>query len=166
MAISEECGIFLAGLLNTIKNESVEWQKQHQADQINLKREQAIAETQLRLDLAAMEARFVEEKIQIQMAERHKNKEFSEYLESIDEAKKQFLKRYPEMPKPLALLICHHASDLLKEAWNNPNAPEKLRKHNMYTHFMVTMCTELMEGSEIKALPEKTLELIQGVDWR
>lgn len=160
MPIRDELGSFLSGLLGMIRSESIEWQKQHQADQLNLKRDKEIAEAQLRFELERLEIRFKEEKIQIQMAEQHKNREFSEYLESIDEAKKQFLEQYPEMPKPIALMICHHASELLKDAWNNPDAPERLRKHKLYTQFMVTMCQELGERSERKALPEKTLKLV------
>lgn len=165
MDISEELGRFLAGMIDAIKCESIEWQKQHLADQINLKKEKEIAEIQLRQEIERMEELFKAEKIRIQMAEQRKSRDFCEYLDSIDEAKKQFLERYPEMSKPIALMICHHASELLKDAWNNPDANERLRKHKMYSHFMVTMCRELAEGCEKKALPEKTIEIIyQNMD--
>jgi Rps23 Pro-64 3,4-dihydroxylase Tpa1-like proline 4-hydroxylase len=160
MPISEEFGRFLAGMLDTIKSESIEWQKQHLADQINLRREKEIAATQLRFEIERLEAQFRAEKIRIEEAERRKSRDFSEYLDSIDEAKNQFVQRYPEMSKPIALMICHHASELLKEAWNNPDANERVRKHKMYSQFMVTMCQELSEGCERKALPEKTLNII------
>jgi hypothetical protein len=164
MTISEEFGVFLAGLLNTMKSESIEWQKQHLADQINLRREKEIAETQLRFEIERLEVQYINEKIRIQMAEQRKCRDFSEYLDCIDEAKNQFLERYPEMPKPIALMICHHASELLKEAWNNPDANERFRKHKLYSQFMVTMCQELSERCERKALPEKTLKLVSMDD--
>lgn len=160
MSPSEEFGKFLANFLNSIKRESIEWQKQNQAELLRLKKEKAIGEEEIRQELSRMEIRFKGELKDLEISELHKNEQFKAFLESIDESQQQFLQRYPTMPKPIALMICYRASELLKEAWNNPNVLERQKKESRYVHFMITMAEDLAEASETKALPEKTLKLL------
>ena len=68
------------------------------------------------------------------------------------------------MPKPIALMIHHHAAELLKEAWHSPDARERLQKQTRFTNLMLTITEDLSEltkdGGQ-KALPEKTIAFIQ-----
>jgi hypothetical protein len=156
-------GKFLANFINTIKQESVEWQKQNQAELLRLKGEKEIAEKKINEEIRRMEARFQGDLERIKKDEEIKTKSFVEFLESINESKQQFLDRYPKMPKPIALMICHHATELLKEAWDNPDIYERQKKESKYIQFMVTIGEDLAEASEAKMLPEKTIKLIDRV---
>jgi len=70
------------------------------------------------------------------------------------------LQHFDAMPMPVALMIHHHATELLKQAWHNPDAREKLKNQNRFTQLMLTMSKELIDSTDRKQLPEKTLELI------
>jgi hypothetical protein len=162
MSVGEEFGKFLANFLNSVKRESIEWQKQNQAELLRLKKERAIGEEEILQELARMEVRFKGELKDLEISEQHKNEQFKAFLQSIDESQQQFIQRYPTMPKPIALMICYRASELLKEAWNNPNILERQKKESSYIHFMITMAEDLAEANETKALPEKTLRLLNA----
>ena len=160
MIVSEELGRFVAGILDTVKSESLAWKQKHQAEMIALKKEERIAETELLHQIIEMETRFREHKVRVQMEEEHQTRQFAEFLSSIDEMKAKMLEHFNVMPMPIALMIHHHATELLKQAWHNPDAREKLKNQNKFTKLMITMSKELLDSDDRKQLPEKTLELI------
>ena len=107
-----------------------------------------------------MEIRFAEECRRTQMEEERQTAHFEEFLDSIDEMKTAMLEYYATMPKPLALMIHHHAAELLKEAWHSPDARERLQKQTRFTDLMVRITEDLtdqVDAASRKALPEKTL---------
>ena len=160
MPASEELGKFVAGLLETIKTESLEWQKKHNEDLLKLKKDKELADVELRHQIEELQARFEEHKVRIRMEEQHKTRQFSEFLQSIDETKTKILEHFPTMSKPIALMIHHHATELLKQAWNSPDTRDKLISQNKFTQLMLTITEELIEGNAQKSLPEKTLKFI------
>ncbi len=162
MEVGEELGRFVAGILETVKTESLAWQQKHQAEMIQLKKEKELAETEIRHQIEELEARFREHKNRVKMEEEHQTRQFGEFLNSIDDMKSKMLERFSSMPMPVALMIHHHATELLKEAWHNPDAREKLKNQNKFTELMLTMSKELVDASSGKPLPEKTLELISA----
>ena len=119
---------------------------------------------ELKKRLEVMEIRFREECKRTQMEEERQTEQFAEFLSSIDEMKANMLEYYATMPRPLALMIHHHAAELLKEAWHSPDARERVQKQARFTQFMLTITEDLAalgDGSVQKALPEKTIAFIQ-----
>ena len=165
MSIPENIGKFVSKLVYTIKTEAAVWQRTHQPDIDRLKEEKRVAEMELKQRLELMDIRFKEECKRARMEEERQTEHFSEFLSSIDEMKTNMLEYYGAMPKPIALMIHHHAAELLKQAWHNPDAGERLQMQNRFTSLMLTITedfTELSAGGAQKALPEKTIAFIQN----
>ena len=120
---------------------------------------------ELKQRLELMDIRFKEESRRVRMEEERQTEHFSEFLASIDEMKASMLEYYGTMPKPIALMIHHHAAELLKEAWHSPDAGERMQKQMRFTNLMLTITEDLSElardGGQ-KALPEKTIAFIQN----
>jgi hypothetical protein len=164
MSIPENIGKFISKLFYTIKSESAVWQQTHQPDLDRLKEERRVTELELKQRLELMDIRFKEECKRARMEEERQTENFSEFLASIDEMKTNMLEYYGSMPKPIALMIHHHAAELLKEAWHSPDARERLQKQTRFTNLMLTITEDLSDltaGGQ-KALPEKTIAFIQN----
>jgi hypothetical protein len=165
MTVSEGIGRFVSRLLYTIKSEAADWQKANAADLETLRRDKAVAEAELRHRLEIMEIRFAEECRRIRLEEERQTLHFAEFLASIDEMKGTMLEYYTSMPKPIALMIHHHAAELLKAAWHSHDARERLQQQTRFTDLMLRITEDLTdqaEGAPRKALPEKTLAFIQN----
>lgn len=165
MAISENIGKFVSRIFYTVKTESAEWQKANLSELDQLKHERAVAKLELKQSLEKMELRFKEECNRIRLEEERQTIQFKEFLDSIDEMKASMLTCYTSMPKPIALMIHHHAAELLKEAWFSQDTRERLKNQTRFTDLMLTITEDLAElGGEApqKALPEKTLAFIQN----
>lgn len=164
MSIPENIGKFISQIVYTVKSESAVWQKTYQPDLDRLKEERLVAEMELRQRLELMDVRFKEECKRARMEEERQTEHFSEFLGSIDEMKANMLEFYATMPKPIALMIHHHAAELLREAWHSPDARERLQKQTRFTNLMLTITEDLSDltGGAPKALPEKTIAFIQN----
>jgi hypothetical protein len=165
MPLPENIAKFVTRLINTVKTESADWQKAHQGDLDRLREEKRVAELELKQRLELMEIRFKEESKRARLEEERQTENFTEFLASIDEMKANMLEYYGTMPKPIALMIHHHAAELLKEAWHNPDARERLQKQTRFTSLMLTITEDLAESGRDggpKALPEKTIAFIQN----
>jgi len=165
MSIPENIGKFISKLFYTVKSEAALWQKTHQPELEKLKEDKLVAEKELKQQLELMEIRFKEECKRVRMEEERQTEQFGEFLASIDEMKTNMLEYYGTMPKPIALMIHHHAAELLKEAWHSPDARERLQKQTRFTDLMLTITedlTDLSTGTAHKALPEKTIAFIQN----
>jgi hypothetical protein len=165
MSIPENIGKFITKFVYTIKSESALWQKTHQPDLDKIKEDRLMAERELKQQLELMEIRFKEECKRVRMEEERQTEQFGEFLASIDEMKTNMLEYYGSMPKPIALMIHHHAAELLKEAWHSPDARERLQKQTRFTDLMLTITedlTDLSRGEAHKALPERTIAFIQN----
>ncbi|GFK92205.1 hypothetical protein NNJEOMEG_00026 [Fundidesulfovibrio magnetotacticus] len=165
MAFSERVGRFIGRLMSTLKSESAEWQKANLPELDKLQHDREVARLELKHNLESMDIRFREERNRIRLEEERQTTQFAEFLDSIDEMKVGMLDTYASMPKPIALMIHHHASELLKEAWFSEDARERLRNQSRFTDLMLTITQDLSElGGEAspKALPEKTLAFIQN----
>ncbi len=167
MSVPEEIGKYISKMYCTIKNEAAFWLKTHNAEMAQFAHDKAVAEKELKQRLARMDIRFAEECNRIRMEEELQTEHFGEFLASIDEMKVNMLTYYANMPKPIALMIHHHAAELLKEAWHSQDARERLKKQTAFTNLMLTITedlTELQSGGIQKALPEKTIAFIQSQD--
>ena len=165
MAIPENIGKFISKILYTIKTESAEWQKANLPELDKLKHERTLAKAELQHSLERMDIRFKEECKRIHMDEERQTTQFVEFLDSIDELKTDMLSNYTSMPKPIALMIHHHAAELLKEAWFSQDTRERVKKQTRFTDLMLTITEDLAaldDQNQPKALPEKTLAYIQN----
>lgn len=165
MAISENIGKFISRIFYTVKTESAEWQKANLPELDKLKHDRALANLELKQSLDKMEIRFKEECNRIRIEEERQTMQFKEFLDSIDEMKSNMLSYYTTMPKPIALMIHHHAGELLKEAWFSQDTRARLRNQTRFTDLMLTITEDLAElgnDATARALPEKTLAFIQN----
>ncbi|MFP5221488.1 MAG: hypothetical protein ACLGSA_04305 [Acidobacteriota bacterium] len=165
MAISENLGRFISRIFYTVKTESAQWQQANLPELDKLRHDRAVAQLELKQSLDKMEIRFKEECKRIRLEEERQTMQFKEFLDSIDEMKTSMLSFYTAMPKPIALMIHHHAGELLKEAWFSQDTRERLRNQTRFTDLMLTITEDLAElGDEStpRALPEKTLAFIQN----
>jgi len=165
MAISENIGKFISRIFYTVRTESAEWQKANLPDLDKLKHDRAVAKMELEQSLQKMDIRFKEECNRIRLEEQRQTVQFKEFLDSIDEMKSSMLETYTSMPRPIALMIHHHAAELLKEAWFSQDTRERLRNQTRFTDLMLTITEDLSalgEDAAQKALPEKTLAFIQN----
>ena len=166
MPLPENIARFVGRLINTMKTESADWQMAHQADLDKLREEKLVAEQELRQRLELMEIRFKEECKRARLEEERQTENFTEFLASIDDMKANMLEYYGAMPKPMALMIHHHAAELLKDAWHNPDARERLRNQSRFTSLMLAVTEDLTDlsrdGAPPRALPEKTIAFMQN----
>jgi len=151
-------------LHDTLRSETAGWRQAYQDDLVELRKDKVVAERELRQSLTLLETRFAEERRRLEIQEDHNTRNFSEFLDSIDEIKANLLAYYPDMPKALAVMIHHHTAELLKEAWHSPSARERLKRQNRFTDLMLAITEDLAalgrEG-EGQALPERTLACIR-----
>jgi hypothetical protein len=165
MSLPEDVAKFLATFIATVKSESIEWQKKHQADLAKLKKDRAVSEQELKELISEMEIRFKAKSQRIQIDENNKTKNFQDYLAAIDELKQQIKECFPQMQQALVLLIHHHATQLLVQAWDGPITQVE-DKQKKYITLMMTIQEDMMElgesGQARKLLPEKTMKVIRG----
>ncbi len=164
MSIPENIGKCIARLFYTVRSESAQWQRANQPELDRLREEKLVAERELKQRLELMDIRFKEECRRARMEEERQTEHFGEFLASIDEMKANMLEYYATMPKPIALMIHHHAAELLKEAWHSPDARERLQKQSRFTDLMLTITEDLSDLTQDgqKALPEKTIAFIRN----
>lgn len=168
MTVPEGIARFITRLYNTLKSETADWQRANQEDLLHMRQAKVLAEQELQQQLTLMDVRFKEERRRLQMEEERTTQHFSDFLDSIDEMKADMLAYYASMPKPLALMIHHHAAELLKEAWHSPSAQVRLRTQTRFTDLMLTITEDLADlgrEGERKTLPEKTIAFIQN-EWK
>lgn len=168
MDIAEGLARFLASFVQTIKSESIDWQKQNQPELLKLKEEKLVGEQRIKQRLQEMEDRFQEHRQRVKAEETRKTQQFQDYLNSIDDLKQKILQYYPQMPKPLALMIHHRATQLLTRAWHDADALKRTKGHQDFFDLMVTVTYELGELEQLAdskgkmpILPKKTIDLIR-----
>jgi hypothetical protein len=169
MPVPEGIAKFITRLYNTLKSETADWKKAHQDELLQMRQVKAVGERALRQQLELMDVRFKEERRRLQLEEERNTRNFNEFLDTIDEMKTNMLSYYATMPRPIALMIHHHAAELLKEAWHSPNARERLKRQTRFTDLMLTITEDLAElevEGERKTLPEKTIAFIQNDRWQ
>jgi len=164
MELPENAAKFLITFFNTLKTESREWEKQHQPEILELKRNKIISELQLKHDIEEQEIRFKSRIQEVEMDEANNTQNFQKFLISLDEIRTEIIENYPQMPKALALLIYNHATTLLKEAWHNPDNLKKIVSHRKFVELTKTLTIEMANITDTngnrKLLPEKTIDLI------
>ena len=160
----DNIGGYIARIIYTLKTESAAWKKTHLPELDKLRHDRALAELQLKHRLEQLDIRLQEECTRIRMEEERQTAQFQEFLDSIDEMKANMLASYSSMPKPIALMIHHHAAELLKEAWFSQDTRERLRNQTRFTALMLTITEDLSQleaDTPHRALPEKTLAFIR-----
>ena len=166
MSIPENIAKAVTRLCYAIRSEAAQWRKENQPELDRLKEEKLVAAAELKKRLELMEIRFKEECKRVRMEEERQTEQFGEFLASIDDMKANMLEYYGAMPKPMALMIHHHAAELLKDAWHNPDARERLRNQSRFTSLMLAVTEDLTDlsrdGAQPKALPEKTIAFMQN----
>ena len=124
----------------------------------------AVAEQEIQNRLREMEARFSAHIERIQIEEVRKTANFREFLDEIDGLKAQIAQAFPSMQRTVVLLIHRKATELLVDAWNNPDVVQASLRHEAFLNLMMTVSEELGEiggAGPTKQLPERTIKLIR-----
>ena len=160
MSIGENLGSFIAGFINSLKQESLEWKKNNQMEIDRLKNESKLSDLELDHKIEKMKIIYSHELEKVELAENNKVKRFKDFLGTLDELRDQMVEKYKEMPKATALIIHHHATELLTDAWHSEEIKERITHHQDFLDLMLYITEDLSNPKN--KLPEKTIEKISS----
>ncbi|MEQ1529816.1 MAG: hypothetical protein ABL925_10905 [Methylococcales bacterium] len=167
----------LVGLVHSIKDENLHWRQQNQAQQLDLKQVQALAEqalaaelkkknVQLQHDIALLNTKNQAELTMLKTKCKQDVQDYKQYLQALDQLKRSIQNSYPHLSQAVSFTIHHHAKHLLNQMWEAEDFAEKMRHEMQLITFMSTVHEDaqlFLQGQSQQTLPEKTLSLINGV---
>ena len=166
MSVGYELARFVLEFVSVVKRGDYEWQRQKLEELSELKRFKQTKNAALEHELKMLKEGFAAELQREKYKQQKIVEDYRNFLDSIEEVKHKMLTTYPDMPKPMVLLIHHHAKALLDDMWAVKNKDEKAYQlsEEKFTHFFMTVfedATTRME-KEAASLPTETLKLIKG----
>jgi hypothetical protein len=168
MELSEDIGLFIGRLFTTIKSEMLEWEKENQDDLIKLDHKKKVADQVIKERIEKMRITHQNDCERIQLKEKRKTQAYVHFLDSIDNLKLEIIQYYPNMPEPIALIIHHHATEMLDKAWHNDSITQKSiyqsKYLQLYTTIMEDISTLKMSTKNKPELPVSTLKLIEQIE--
>jgi len=165
----------LVKLINSVKDENLQWQKANQDQLVKLKHARVLATKTLEAELKKKSVQLEHEITLL----RTKNdtelsmfktkckqdiKDYKQYLASLDQLKRSIQASYTQLPEAVAFTIHHHAKYLLNQMWEAENFEQKMQHEIKLINFMTTVHEDArlyLEGTTTGKLPERTLSLIQ-----
>lgn len=170
MQHGEELGLFIGRLFTTIKSEILEWEKENQDDLIKIDHNKKIADQEIKERIENMRIHHQNDCERIQLMEKRKTQDYIHFLDSIDNLKQDIIQYYPNMPEPIALIIHHHATEMLDKAWHNDSIAQKNIYHSKYLQLYTTIMEDIsalkMSTTNKPELPLNTLKLIEKCNYR
>ena len=165
-------------LLHNIKDEKLHWQTANQAQQLQLKHAQILAENQLadelkkrslqlEHDISLLQTQQTTELTLLKIKCKQDIKDYQQYLVSLDKLKDSIKNSYRQLPEAVAFTIHHHAKQLLNKMWEAENFEDKMRHEMQLIQFMTTVhedASATLQGKMQSTLPEKTLALITTLE--
>jgi hypothetical protein len=165
----------LVNLRHSIKAENLQWNRDNQAQQAELKQRRILAEKALEAELKKQSER-LEHQISL-LKTRHEAelsmyktrckqdiKDYQHYLDSLDQLKLSIQHSYAHLPEAVALTIHHHAKHLLHAMWEAEDYKQKIEYEMQLIQFMSAVHEDArlhLEDAGIRKLPESTLHLLQ-----
>ncbi len=176
MSLLNRWAVSILSVFHAAKSEQLNWQQQNQAQQLQLKHAQMLAEQKLEAELKKRTAQLeyeisllnLQNEAQLSMLKtkyQQEVKDYKQYLNSLDQLKLSIQKSYTHLPEAVAFTIHHHAKHLLNQMWEAENFQEKMQLEMQLIQFMTTVHEEsrqFLAGKHVDHLPEKTLALIQN----
>ena len=154
---------WLAELICMVKGAGVEEQKARLAWISELRREKALHKAEIAHELELLRIKFAEETAQAKEREARITQDYKEFLDKIDEMKGHIGEAFPDMPKALALVIHHHAKQLIDEMWRYSDASDQDLCRAKLAQFLTVVfddTTEALLHEEKPKIPQRTLKLI------
>jgi hypothetical protein len=164
----------LVNLLHSIKDKNLQWSRDTQAQQAELKQKRILAEKALEAELKKHSVQ-LEHEINL-LKTRHEAelsmyktrckqdiKDYQHYLDSLDQLKLSILNSYTHLPESVALTIHHHAKHLLHAMWEAEDYGQKIQYEMQLIQFMSAVHEDArlrLEDAETRKLPESTLNLL------
>lgn len=165
----------LVNLLHSIKDQNLQWRRNNQAQQAELRQARILAEKALEAELKKHSVH-LEHQINL-LKTRHDAelsmyktrckqdiKDYQHYLDSLDQLKLSIQNSYTHLPESVALTIHHHAKHLLHNMWEAEEYEQKIRYEMQLIQFMTAVHEDArlhLEGENTGNLPESTLKLLR-----
>ena len=154
------------------KTQTLSWQLQTHAEQMQLKTARALSEKaledklkkqQLALEheLALLKTKHKAELTMLKIKTKQDVRDYREYLDSLDQLKISITNNYRHLPEALAFTIHHHSKHLLNQMWEAEDLQQKINSELQLIQFMSSIHDDIRsiaEGKEAGTLPVKTLE--------
>jgi hypothetical protein len=165
MSIPESLAVFLTTFINAIRSENLEWRRRKADEIAGLRKKHRLLDMELEHELAKREIELREEIKRIEMQEQSVTRDYKEFLHEIDQLKGRIITTFTNMPKPMALLIHHHAKQMLNEMWQADDLNERLAHEQKLLNFMSVIYDDTLRLSyegELARLPMKTIEFMNN----
>lgn len=175
MSVLSEWLLGLVNLLHSIKDRNLQWNRNHHAEQAELRQARILAEKTLEAELKKQSVQ-LEHQINL-LKTRHDAelsmyktrckqdiKDYRHYLDSLDQLKLSIQSSYTHLPESVALTIHHHAKHLLHQMWEAEDYEQKIRHEMQLIQFMTAVHEDArlrLEAANTGNLPEITLNLIR-----
>lgn len=178
MAAAKKLGALIMGFIHSVKNEKVRWQQEKHQEIAALHRSKALAKQALKAELAEkalereheislLKQRYGTELVKLKARCEQDLKDYKHYLAAIDRLKVDIQKTYAPMPEAIALIIHHHAKQLLNRMWEAEDLQEKLKCERDLMRFIGAVHEDTWqfpaqaERGDSPRLPRRTMELIR-----
>jgi hypothetical protein len=165
MSLPESLAILLTTFINAIRSENLEWRRRKADEIAALRKKQKLLDLELEHELATREIELREEIRRIEMRETSVTHDYKDFLNEIDELKRRIVSTFTNMPKPMALLIHHHAKQMLNEMWQAQDLHERLAIEQKLLNFMTVIYDDtqrLTQADDLDRLPTKTIEFMNS----
>jgi hypothetical protein len=143
----------------------VESQMKRLQEIAELKKTKQRLNAEIEQELNILKIKFNEELVRVREKETRDTRDYKEFLDSIDEMKIKIIQTFPDMPKPTAYVIHHHAKQLLDEIWRNSDERTRQIDCVKLADFLAVVyddTTQLMLGESTVKFPKKTIEFIRN----
>ncbi len=153
----------LAEFICTVKGVDIETQKARLKSISELRREKNSHKAEIAHEIELLKIKFAGETVRAKEREARITEDYKEFLDQIDELKGHIAETFPDMPKALALVIHHHAKQLIDEMWRNSDVDDQSLCRARLAHFLTVVfddTTEVFLDDEKPKIPTRTLKLI------
>jgi phosphoglycolate phosphatase-like HAD superfamily hydrolase len=154
----------LLRFIRTVNPDDTEWYRNKLNEIAARKKLKRFADAQIQHDLEMLKIHFAAELERTREKEARITQDYKEFLDNIDDMKKQIVDAFPEMPKALALLIHQHAKRLIDDMWNDPDEhAQKIYRAKLAEFLKVVFddTTQTLIDDEKPRIPERTLALLR-----
>lgn len=160
--------------VNELRDQNLEWKRARIDDKHDLQEKEDIGranrkgramEERIKYENAIKEQKLKHEQQMeaIKISGEHRLKNYKDFLHAVNDMKQDLRRLYPEMPLVTALLLHHHASDLLDKMWHEKDEYEHERLKGRFVKFLLAAQDDALSiSSESNHIPRKMIELLEA----
>lgn len=175
--LSASFGRFLMDFINAVKDENLQWRENSFEKRSELRKRQEISDVDILHSIERIKNDFQQEIAQkshefdvrmqkLKLQAQADLNDYNEFLDAIEELKNKMQQFYPDMPRPLLLIVHDYAKQLFHAMWE-AEPKRKLTLRSEYVQFLTMVAEDvspltLEAGSgSPKTFPQRTLKHIQ-----